>query len=290
MPQRGRGGKLRAGEFAKYHGLGNDYVVIDSKTFGTRLTPARIRRLCHRNTGLGSDGILALTPSRRADFGLRIFNPDGSEAEKSGNGLRILSRFLYDFGYTRRKIFSIDTKGGLVSAELSFRGKEVSRVSVDMGQATFWSDEIPVRGPRREVIDEQLVVGSRTLRVTCVSVGNPHCVIFVPELSPHELQKFGALIEHHSSFPRRSNVQFARVASPTLIDVLIWERGAGETAASGSSACAVAAAAHRNGLAGRRVQVRMPGGKLSIEISDDFALRMTGPSTPVYRGRTLAPP
>ncbi len=287
MPQRGQGGKLKAGEFAKYHGLGNDYVVIDSRTFGTRLTPARIRKLCHRNTGLGSDGILALTPSRRADFGLRIFNPDGSEAEKSGNGLRILSRFLYDFGYTRRKSFSIDTKGGRVQAELSLRGKEVSRVSVEMGHATFWSDEIPVRGPRREVIDEQLVVESRLLRVTCVSVGNPHCVIFVPELSSHELQKFGTLLEHHSSFPRRINVQFARVVSPKLIDVLIWERGAGETAASGSSACAVAAAAHRNELVGRRVQVRMPGGQLSIEIGDDFSLRMTGPSTPVYRGRML---
>ncbi len=290
MPERGQAGKLRAGEFAKYHGLGNDYVVVDSKSFGIRLTPARIRKLCNRNTGLGSDGILALTSSRRADFGLRIFNPDGSEAEKSGNGLRILSRFLYDFGYTRRKSFSIDTKGGLVSAELSLRGQRVSRVRVDMGRATFWSDEIPVRGPRREVIDEQLVVGSRMLRVTCVSVGNPHCVIFVPELSLRELQKFGPVLEHHQSFPRRSNVQFARVASPTTIDALIWERGAGETAASGSSACAVAAAAYRNQLVGRRVQVRMPGGSLSIEIGDDFAMRMTGPCTPVYRGRLLAPP
>jgi len=283
-------GKLKAGEFAKYHGLGNDYVVIDAETFGIHLTRARIRRLCNRNTGLGSDGILALTPSRRADFGLRIFNPDGSEAEKSGNGLRILSRFLYDLGYTRRKSFSIATKGGRVIAELTLRGKEVSRVKVDMGRATFWSDEIPVLGPRREVIDEQLVVGSQTLRMSCVSVGNPHCVIFVPELSSRELQEFGPLLEHHPSFPRRSNVQFARVASPKLIDVLIWERGAGETAASGSSACAVAAAAHRRELTGRRVQVRMPGGKLSIEIRADFALRMTGPSTPVYRGRLLAPP
>ncbi len=290
MPERGQAGKLRAGEFAKYHGLGNDYVVVDSKSFGIRLTPARIRKLCNRNTGLGSDGILALTSSRRADFGLRIFNPDGSEAEKSGNGLRILSRFLYDFGYTRRKSFSIDTKGGLVSAELSLRGQRVSRVRVDMGRATFWSDEIPVRGPRREVIDEQLLVGSKMLRVTCVSVGNPHCVIFVPELSLSELQKLGPLLEHHASFPRRSNVQFARVASPRAIDALIWERGAGETAASGSSACAVAAAAYRNQLVGRRVQVRMPGGSLSIEIGDDFAMRMTGPCTPVYRGRLLSPP
>ncbi len=291
MPARDqqRAGKLRKHEFAKYHGLGNDYIVVDTRSFGTRLTPARIRAICERHTGVGSDGLLALTGSRRADFGVRIFNPDGSEAEKSGNGLRILARFLYEFGYTRRTQFSVETKGGLVSAELNTRRERGGLVRVDMGRATFWSDEIPVRGPRREVIDEALHVGSQILRATCVSLGNPHCVIFVRVLSLRELQKLGALLEHHPSFPKRSNVQFAHVASPKLIEALIWERGAGETPASGSSACAVAAAAFRNHLVERRVQVQMPGGKLSIEIGHDFAVRMTGPCTPVYRGRLLSP-
>ncbi len=282
-----RQSRLREGEFAKYHALGNDYLVIDAERFGTKLTRARVRSFCTRHTGAGSDGLLALAPSSHADFGVRIFNPDGSEAEKSGNGVRILARFLRDFGYTRRTRFSIETKGGVVHAELSSRRDAAGRISVDMGKVTFWSHKIPVRGPRREVINERLRVGSRVLRATCLSIGNPHCVIFERELGVRALQRLGALIEHHPMFPKRSNVQFVRVATRKRLEALIWERGAGETQASGSSACAIAAAAYRTGLADRRVQVQMPGGKLSIEIGDDLTVHMTGPATPVYRGIVL---
>ena len=282
-----RQSRLREGEFAKYHALGNDYLVIDAERFGTKLTRARVRSFCTRHTGAGSDGLLALAPSSRANFALRIFNPDGSEAEKSGNGVRILARFLRDFGYTRRTRFSIETKGGVVHAELSSRRDAAGPISVDMGKVTFWSHKIPVSGPRREVVNEKLRVGSRVLRATCLSIGNPHCVIFERELGVRELQRLGALIEHHPMFPKRSNVQFVRVATRKRLEALIWERGAGETQASGSSACAIAAAAYRNGLADRRVQVQMPGGKLSIEIGDDLTVRMTGPATPVYRGIVL---
>ena len=250
--------KLGRGEFAKYHALGNDYIVVDLKTLGEALTAPRIRAICHRHLGVGSDGILALVPSRVAAFGVRIFNPDGSEAEKSGNGVRIFARFLYEFGYTRSTKLAIETAGGVVNAVSVGKGR-MRTIRVDMGRATFDSAEIPVRGPRREVVGEHLRIGGRSFRVTCLSVGNPHCVIFVPQLSVGDLRRFGPLIQRHRWFPRRTNVQFAWVRSRRLIDALIWERGAGETSASGSSSCAIAAAAVKQHLVDAQVRVRMPG-------------------------------
>jgi diaminopimelate epimerase len=282
-----RAAPLQRDEFAKYHALGNDYLVVDGDLQRPRLSPGRVRALCDRHTGIGSDGILALHRPRRAELVLRIWNPDGSEAEKSGNGLRIFARFLWDFGYVRTRELEIATAGGPVVARLSLVRGEVGQIRVEMGRATFTSSEIPVLGPKRDVIDEPLRVGSVDLRVTCVSVGNPHCVRFVDELHPEMLRSLGPLLENHAIFPNRTNVQLARVRSRSAIDVLIWERGAGETRASGSSSCAVAAAAHRLGLVDRKVDIHMPGGKLRIEIASDFSLRMTGPATPVYRGRLL---
>jgi diaminopimelate epimerase len=278
---------LARDEFAKYHALGNDYLVVDGDLQRPKLDAARVRALCDRHTGIGSDGILALHRPRRGELCLRIWNPDGSEAEKSGNGLRIFARFLWDFGYVRARELAISTLGGPVVARLSVVKAQVRSIRVEMGRATFTSSEIPVLGPVREVVDEPLRVGSLELRVTCVSVGNPHCVRFVSELHPEALRSLGPQLESHALFPNRTNVQLARVRSRTAIDVLVWERGAGETRASGSSSCAVAAAAHRLGLVDRRVDVRMPGGTLRIEIGADYALRMTGPATPVYRGKLL---
>ncbi len=282
-----RRAKLGEGEFVKYHGLGNDYLVIDPARFGARLTERRVRALCERNRGPGADGIVALAATRRAEFGARIYNPDGSQAEKSGNGLRIFARALYELGYTRRRAFEIETRGGIVAAELLLRAGRVERIRIDMGRATFRSRSIPMLGPDREVVDEELRLDSERLRVTCVSVGNPHCVVFVPELSRAELLRLGPRLERHPSFPRRINVQLANIGSRDRIDVLVWERGAGETLASGSSSCAVAAAAVRLGRADRRLTIRLPGGELPVEVGDDFALRLTGAATPVYRGRLL---
>ena len=276
-------------EFAKYHALGNDYLVVDGDLQRPRLTPERVRGLCDRHTGIGSDGILALHRPRRGELLLRIWNPDGSEAEKSGNGVRIFARFLWDFGYViaKKRELAIATAGGPVVARLSIVRGEVRQIRVDMGRATFTSTDIPVLGPPREVVDEPVRVGSVDLRVTCVSVGNPHCVRFVSELHPEALRSLGPQLETHPMFPNRTNVQLARVRSRSAIDMLVWERGAGETRASGSSSCAVAAAAHRLGLVDRKVDVHMPGGKLRIEIAADYGLRMTGDATPVYRGKLL---
>jgi diaminopimelate epimerase len=261
--------------FAKSHALGNDYLVMDPKMLSRPLTPERIRLLCHRNLGLGSDGILTLEQGKDADFGLRIFNPDGSEAEKSGNGLRIFCRFLHDHGYTAKTEFTVSTLGGRVSAKLEISGGEVRLITVDMGRAEVGAS------------DETAEVSGRKVRFIRVSVGNPHCVLIDPALGREDLLTLGPLLETHPIFPNRSNVQFVTVEDRHRIRLLIWERGAGETLASGSSACAAAAACLARSLVDSPVKAIMPGGELGIEILPDGMIRMAGPTTPVCTGRLL---
>jgi diaminopimelate epimerase len=262
--------------FVKSHGLGNDYFVLDGSRISFGLTPAAIRLLCDRNYGIGSDGILLLVPSARADFGLRILNPDGSEAEKSGNGLRIFAKYLYEHGHTDKKEFKIDTPGGVVTAELEVSDGRVPFVTVEMGTATFDSRLIPVTGDEREVVSEEMRIEGEVLRFTAVSVGNPHCVVFTEKLDEGYTKLLGPLIETAALFPNRTNVQFARVLSRDAVEIMIWERGAGYTLASGSSSCAVAAACVKNGFTDRTVTVSMPGGELGIEIREDWSIKMRG--------------
>lgn len=269
--------------FFKYHALGNDYIVIDPKSFTPELDNESIRLICHRNFGVGSDGILyGPLPSERAPFRLRIFNPDGSEAEKSGNGLRIFCRYLFDKKFVQEnEEFLIDTLGGVVHATVFDEGRTIR---VDMGRVSFWSNEIPMTGPRREVLREDLVVRDRTFNICAATVGNPHCVIALAEISDELAKTYGPHIETHASFPRRTNVQFLQVLDRKNIRLEIWERGAGYTLASGSSSSASAAVARKLGLVDSSVTVHMPGGVLSIEIAEDFAIRMTGPVTKVAEG------
>jgi diaminopimelate epimerase len=264
-------------DFVRSHGLGNDYLVMDAGQLGFKLTPERTRIICHRNTGVGSDGILLLVPLKvrghGTDFALRILNPDGSEAEKSGNGLRIFSKFLWDHGHTKRTEFTIHTLGGVVRARLILRNGRCVAVRVEMGKA---------------VIDRQLTrleVAGQTLSVTSLSVGNPHCVTIVEDLAKVDLFKLGPLIENHPSFPKRTNVQFAQVLDRHNVRALIWERGAGHTLASGSSSCAVAVACFDKGLVAGDVTVRMEGGNLRIELDEKLNLVMTGPVEEVCTGR-----
>jgi diaminopimelate epimerase len=270
--------------FVKSHALGNDYIVVDPGALSFPLTPQAIRLICDRHRGVGSDGILAHVPSERADFGLRIYNPDGSEAEKSGNGLRIFARYLHDHGLAKAREFRIETPGGVVNVALRLKGREVEDITIDMGAATFQSDRIPATGRIREVVDEAIDVDGEPLVFTAVSVGNPHCVVFVPDLSQVDLHRLGPKLERHQVFPNRTNVQFAEVKSRNRVAILIWERGAGETMASGSSACAVAAAAVRKHLADRELTVSMPGGELQISVALDWSIRMAGPAVEVYAG------
>ncbi|MFQ5961183.1 MAG: diaminopimelate epimerase, partial [Candidatus Methylomirabilales bacterium] len=240
--------------------------------------------ICHRHYGIGSDGILLLVDPRTAPFGLRIFNPDGSEAEKSGNGIRIFAKYLFEQSYTREKSFYVETKGGLVRAEVELEGDRVTHVTVEMGRASFRSSDIPIAGEEREVVNEELRLEGDRLPFTAVSVGNPHCVILVDSLEPEALRQLGPQIEHHASFPQRTNVQFAKAGSRDRVAILIWERGAGYTLASGTSACAVAAVCHRLGLVDDQVTIQMPGGDLAVTIHPDWELTMRGPVSEVYTG------
>jgi diaminopimelate epimerase len=278
--------------FFRGHGLGNDYIVMDPQELSFKLSPSNIRTVCDRNWGLGSDGVLALDTSKKADFGLRIFNPDGSEAEKSGNGLRIFARYLHATRKTKRTHFTVETKGGLVTIELHIdRHGDASAVTVEMGEATFKPAALPCTLPEEELIQQPITVAGRSLSFTGVSVGNPHCVLFKPAgeaWSREDLLALGPLVENHEAFPKRTNVQLAVPTGPKEIFILIWERGAGETQASGSSSCAAASAAVRLGLVKSPVTVKMPGGTLNIQVDKNFGLTMKGPVAEVARG-TLSP-
>ena len=269
-------------KFYKYHALGNDYIVLDPKDYGSDLAENHIRRICNRNFGLGADGILyGLTTTTEADFGLRIFNPDGSEAEKSGNGLRIFARYLWDNGRVGANEFTILTAGGKVAAQVYDGGK---KVKVEMGKVSFNSKKIPVTGKPREVINEQMVIEGEVLTFSAATIGNPHCVILQNVVSETRTRKLGPIIERDGLFPNRTNVQFMQVLDRSNIKIEIWERGAGYTLASGSSSCAAAAVARRLGLCDANIKVHMPGGRLDIVVSDDFSITMTGPVTKVAEG------
>lgn len=267
--------------FQKYQALGNDYLVLE--TDGERaLIPSLIRRICNRHFGVGSDGILLESaPGPGARFGLRILNPDGSEAEKSGNGLRIFARFLWDEGRVTAEPFIVSTRGGDVTCQVRPGGQQVF---VEMGKASFDSARIPVAGPPREVVGEVLPMGNTSLRFTAVTVGNPHCVIHLDEVSPELAQRLGPILETHPLFPNRTNAQFVKVLDRHRLQIEIWERGAGYTLASGSSSCAAAAASVRLGLCEREVTVSMPGGDLQIGVAADYALTMLGPVQKVAEG------
>ncbi len=263
--------------FYKYHALGNDYIVCDPADFPqwkTGPSVAVIRVICHRNFGVGSDGILwGPLPSTQSDFGLRIFNPDGSEAEKSGNGLRIFSRYLWDQKLAKNPVFTVETPGGHVQSVIKDEGR---LITVDMGCVSFISTHIPHVGPEREVINETITALDRTFTYCSATIGNPHCVLPLDAISPALAHTYGPHLETHPNFPRKTNVQFLKVIDRANIQIEIWERGAGYTLASGSSSSAAAAVAHKLGLVDTNVTVHMPGGKIGIEIGAGFSIRMTG--------------
>ncbi len=268
--------------FYKYHALGNDYIVLDPAEVGEDLTRHQIRTICHRNYGIGSDGIL-LGPftTEKGEIALRIFNPDGSEAEKSGNGLRIFTRYLWEKQNSRQQKFTIKTIGGLVQAEVHANGKIIS---VAMGQVSFESQKIPVAGPNREVLNEEMEVQGETLSFSTATIGNPHCVILREHISPEETCKLGPLIERDPRFPNRTNVQFMKILDRNNIRIEIWERGAGYTLASGSSSCAAAAVACRLGFCDRKIHVHMTGGIIEIVIGNGYHVTMIGSVTKIAEG------
>jgi diaminopimelate epimerase len=273
--------------FHKYHALGNDYIVLDPRDFPSwqpAPTVEQIRVVCHRNFGVGSDGILwGPLPSQKSEFGLRIFNPDGSEAEKSGNGLRIFSRYLWDQKLVKSPMFTVETPGGQVQVVIKDNGQ---LLTIAMGSVSFDSTKIPVvlTGAPREVINEKISVLDREFTYCAATIGNPHCVIPLPTVTSELAHKYGPHLETHPNFPRKTNVQFLQVLDRANIRIEIWERGAGYTLASGSSSSASAAVAHRLGLVDRNVTVHMPGGQIGIEIGENFSIMMTGTVNKVADG------
>ncbi|UYZ14662.1 diaminopimelate epimerase [Brevibacillus sp. WF146] len=276
-------------KFTKMHGLGNDYVYVDC--FSEPLTgvdlPELARRVSDRHFGIGGDGLILIMPSERADFRMRVFNNDGSEAKNCGNGLRCVSKYVYDHGLTDKTSFSVETLGGIVTPSVTVGADgKVEQVTIDMGEPQFVRAAIPMTGePGERVIGQPLTVDGRTFTMTAVSMGNPHAVLFVDEVNEADVVKYGPVIERHEWFPERTNVEFIQVLNRREVLFRVWERGSGVTLACGTGACAAAVAACLSGMTDRTVTVHLAGGDLVVEWREsDNRVYMTGPATEVYSG------
>ena len=276
--------------FTKMHGLGNDYLMIDGMQGAPaeEKLPGLARVMSDRHFGIGADGIILVLPSRLADFKMRIFNADGSEAEMCGNGIRIFAKFVYERGYTREKDLQIETLAGIIRPRLRLDGSEVKSVRVDMGEPRLRRSEIPMKGtdePR--VVGEKLRVGGKQVQFTAVSMGNPHCVLFVDNVDRAGVEMLGPAIENHDLFPRRTNVEFVRVISESELEMRVWERGSGETLACGTGASAALVAAVLNERVQRKATVRLRGGNLCVSWSaENNHVFIDGPAEEVCTGET----
>lgn len=261
--------------FYKYHGLGNDYLVYDCNKEEQDLTKELIQKICHRNTGIGSDGILYGPIMQDGIPEVKIYNPDGSEAEKSGNGVRIFSKYLKDAGYMDADHFRLKTLGGDVTVD--YRNKEGTSMTVSMGRLSFQRDEVgAIKELPEELVNIPLQFGDTSHVATCVSIGNPHCVMIEPEISKEKVCEIGKYSEKATYFPNRINTQIVKILDIHNIQIEIFERGVGYTLASGTSSCAAAGVAYRLGLVASPVTVQMPGGTLKIEIDQNYNVKMTG--------------
>jgi len=270
--------------FAKLHGTANDFIYVDARA-GFPGDPAAIaRRLCDRRRGIGADGLILLLPSTEADGRMVIYNADGSRAEMCGNGIRGLAKFVHERGLLTKNPLAVETDAGVKTLSLHLDGGRVARVTVDMGMPEWRGREIPVDADG-EVLDRPLVVDGRTWSVTCVSMGNPHCIVFVDDVAGLSLETIGPRFEQHPFFPRRVNTEFVKVEDRRRLTMRVWERGAGETMACGTGACAVAVAAARTGRSERQVTVTLPGGPLEIDWRPDDRVLMTGDAVAVFEGQ-----
>jgi diaminopimelate epimerase len=265
-------------KFVKMQGLGNDFILLDNSDSRVSLKPEGIRLLCDRHFGVGADGVIIVSPCDRADLKMRIFNSDGSEAEMCGNGIRCFALYARDRGLVPGPELSVETLAGIIRPRI-----ERDKVVVDMGEPEFDPEKIPVNLPG-EVIDYPVVFEGKNVSITCVSMGNPHCVIFFPPGEKPPVAELGPVIETDPLFPEKTNVEFIHVLNDREVNFQVWERGAGMTLACGTGACAAAVAAARTGRTGRQVLVRLPGGDLDIEWREDNHIFMTGPAVEVFRG------
>ncbi len=274
-------------QFTKMHGAGNDYVYVNA--FQERLpsdVPELARKMADRHFGIGGDGLIVIAPSEVADARMRMYNADGSEAEMCGNGIRCVAKYVYDHGICQRSTLRIETGAGVLSVDLEVANQKVQRVRVDMGTPILEAARIPTLLPGNPVVNVPLVIGEREFRATCVSMGNPHCVIFVDELNDALVHGVGPQIERDPRFPQRVNVEFVKIESSSRAQQRTWERGSGETLACGTGASAVCVAGVLNGLTERRLRVQLLGGELELEwdASSNHVFK-TGPATEVFTGQ-----
>jgi diaminopimelate epimerase len=273
-------------EFSKMHGIGNDFIVIDDMKGELSFTPPQIRRLCDRHFGVGADGIIIARPSSKADAFMLFYNTDGTQAEMCGNGIRCLAKFLYEQGIVDKNPMKIDTLAGIKEVSLMFDNGEVIGARVDIGTVSFKAGDVPttVVAADDEAIDVKIPVGKGMVKATCLSVGNPHCVVFVDDVREAPVEKVGQYISTHELFPKRSNVEFVEVVDSNHLKVRVYERGVGETLACGTGAVAAAAAACKQGYCGWPMRVDLPGGTLLVEINTMGKAFLTGPAELVYNG------
>lgn len=273
-------------KFAKMHGAGNDYVYVNCFEETIAEPAALARQVSNRNFGIGSDGLILIMPSEVADVRMRMFNSDGSESEMCGNGIRCVAKYAYDHGLVKKTEITAETGAGILTLQLFPNDRDlVERVRVNMGKPRLTRGQIPMTGPADEqVVNVELQILDRIFRITCVSMGNPHCVIFVDDAVAFPVDKYGPVIENHALFPRRTNVEFVQVLSPTEVRQRTWERGAGETLACGTGASAVAVAGVLTGRTGRAILNHLSGGDLEMEWAEDGSVYMTGPAVQVFEG------
>ncbi len=277
--------------FTKMHGAGNDYVYVNCFEEPLPDDPAELaRRIADRHCGVGGDGLILICPSEVADARMRMFNADGSEAEMCGNGIRCVAKYVHDHGIAKRQTLAIETGAGVLSLELETADGRVDRVRVDMGEPILRADRIPTilsSDSRREdgaVVEAPLSVAGQTLQVTCVSMGNPHCITYVEEPTDRWVLEIGPQVESDPHFPNRVNAEFVQVISPEEVRMRVWERGSGETLACGTGACAVCVAGVLTGHTGRKIVAHLPGGDLELHWGDDNHVYMTGPAVEVFSG------
>jgi diaminopimelate epimerase len=270
-------------QFWKMHGLGNDYIVIDNrdKKISSKKAAGLAKKLCERRFSVGADGLLLVSNSKVADAKMRIFNSDGSEAEMCGNGIRCFAKYCFETGLVAKPDFLIETLSGVKHVWLKIADKEVSKVTVDMGTANWQRSSLPMTGIGT-CINEDLDVDGETVKITCLSIGNPHCEIFVECVDCFPVEAFGSKIETHKAFPKRTNVGFIEVLNEHELNVRVWERGCGETLACGTGTCAAVAAANKLGLVGDKVTVNVLGGTLEVEVGK--TLFLSGAAVKVYQG------
>lgn len=271
--------------FTKMHGAGNDYVYVDCFQEPTPEDPAGLaQRIADRHFGVGGDGMILILPSEVADARMRMFNADGSESEMCGNGVRCVAKYVYDHGIAQKPTLRIETGRGVLTLEVEASGGRARRIRVDMGEPILQAEKIPTALPGCPVVNAELNVAGRKLAVTCVSMGNPHCITYVDKLSDDWVLGVGPKVEVDRHFPRRVNAEFVEVISPDEIRMRVWERGSGETLACGTGASAVCVAGVLTGRTGRKILAHLPGGDLELHWADDNRVYMTGPAVEVFSG------